>query len=177
LQRGYATASTDTGHIGDDLKFGDGHPEKVVDWAHRAIHLTADVGKLIVRNHTGRFPDHSYFVGCSTGGHQALSEAQRYPDDYDGIVAGIPRTIAFIRAYRFWTVSHRDGVSLIPNEKLPMITSGGEHVRRVDGVKDGIIDDPRRCRFDPASLLCRGEDNATCLTAAQVGAVKAMYLD
>lgn len=101
LQGGYATASTDTGHIGDDLKFGDGHPEKVVDWAHRAIHLTADVGKLIVRNHTGRFPDHSYFVGCSTGGHQALSEAQRYPDDYDGIVAGDPGTTAFTRPFRF----------------------------------------------------------------------------
>ena len=179
LQGGYATASTDTGHIGDDLKFGDGHPEKVVDWAHRAIHLTADVGKLIVRNHTGRFPDHSYFVGCSTGGHQALSEAQRYPDDYDGIVAGDPGYDRVHQTFSFlwlWMQTHKDGVSLIPNDKLPMITKAAVTAcDAVDGVKDGIIDDPRRCRFDPASLLCRGEDSAGCLTAPQVGAVKAMY--
>src|SRR3954464_4794530 len=83
LRRGYATASTDTGHAGDDMKFGQGHPEKIVDWAYRAIHVMTDAAKLIIRNHAGRFPERAYFNGCSSGGHQAMSEAQRYPDDYD----------------------------------------------------------------------------------------------
>ncbi len=90
LRRGYATASTDTGHTGDDMKFGQGHPEKLIDYGHRAVHVMTESSKLIIRNAAGRFADKSYFVGCSAGGQQALSEAQRYPDDYDGIVAGDP---------------------------------------------------------------------------------------
>src|SRR5262249_58882133 len=74
LRRGYATISTDTGHAGDDMKFGQGHPEKIVDWAYRSVHVMTDAAKLIVRNHTGRFAEHAYFNGCSSGGHQALSE-------------------------------------------------------------------------------------------------------
>jgi feruloyl esterase len=126
LQGGYATASTDTGHAGDDLNFGQGHPEKVIDWAYRAIHVTAEVSKLIVRDHTGRFPDHSYFVGCSTGGHQALSEAQRFPEDYDGIIAGDPGydRIRQIGSYLWaWTATHSaDGANIIPAAKLPLLT-------------------------------------------------------
>jgi len=180
LRGGYATASTDTGHIGDDLKFGDGHPEKVVDWAHRAIHLTADVGKLIVRNHTGRFPDHSYFVGCSTGGHQALSEAQRYPDDYDGIVAGNPGYDRVHQTFSFlwlWMQTHKDGVSLVPMEKLPMITKAAVAAcDAVDGVKDGIIDDPRKCTYDPKALVCRaGDDPAGCLSLQEADAVRKIW--
>jgi len=182
LQSGYATASTDTGHSGDDLKFGQGHPEKVVDWAYRAIHVTAEVSKLIVRNHTGRFPDHSYFVGCSTGGHQALSEAQRFPEDYDGIVAGSPGydRIRQIASYLWaWTSTHTsDGKSILPASKLPMITkSVVAACDAVDGLKDGLIDDPRMCRFDPAKLLCRDGDHESCLTASQVEAVKKVYSD
>ena len=90
LARGSAAMSTDLGHTGGDLEFGLGHPEKVVDWAYRAMHVTTDVAKLIVRNHLARFPDYWYFVGCSSGGHQAMSEVQRYPEDYDGVLAGDP---------------------------------------------------------------------------------------
>jgi len=90
LGRGYATAGSNTGHQGDDLKFAVGHPEKINDWAFRAVHVMTDAANLIVRNYYGRFADHAYFTGCSTGGQQALSEAQRYPGDYDGIVAGDP---------------------------------------------------------------------------------------
>ncbi len=179
LRRGYATASTDTGHIGDDLKFGEGHPEKVVDWAYRAIHVTAEVSKLIVRNHAGRFPDHSYFVGCSTGGHQALSEAQRFPDDYDGIVAGDPAYDRVHQTFSFlwlWMATHKDGASLIPNAKLPMLTKAAVTAcDAIDGIKDGVIDDPRRCSFDPATLACKGADDASCLTPPQLAAVKHMY--
>jgi feruloyl esterase len=182
LRSGYATASTDTGHSGDDLKFGQDHPEKVVDWAYRAIHVTAEAAKLIVRDHTGRFPDHSYFVGCSTGGHQALSEAQRFPEDYDGIIAGDPAydRIRQIGSYlAAWTATHTaDGKSIIPADRLPMITRAAVAAcDAIDGLKDGLIDDPRQCNFDPAALLCREGDNGTCLTAPQVDAVKKVYSD
>src|SRR5262249_39110850 len=117
LRRGYAVASTDTGHTGDDMKVGQGHPGKSVGWADRAIHVTADAAKLIVRNAQGRFADRSYFVGCSSGGHQALSEAQRFPDDYDGIVAGDPahnrirQTFGFLNS---WLATHgADGKPLV----------------------------------------------------------------
>jgi feruloyl esterase len=181
LRRGYATASTDTGHAGDDMKFGQGHPEKIVDWAYRAIHVMTDAAKLIVRNHAGRFPERAYFNGCSSGGHQALSEAQRYPDDYDGIIAGDPahnrvrQTFAFLHS---WTVTHqKDGSPILPTTKLSMLTKAVvESCDGLDGLRDGIVDDPRRCHFDPARLQCRaGADDASCLTAPQVEAVRKMY--
>ena len=90
LRQGYAVAGSDTGHSGGDLKFGLGHPEKINDWAWRAVHVMTDTAKLVVRSYYGRFAAHSYFSGCSTGGQQALTEAQRFPDDYDGILAGAP---------------------------------------------------------------------------------------
>jgi tannase/feruloyl esterase len=181
LRRGYATTSTDTGHMGDDMKFGQAHPEKVVDWAWRSVHVMTDAAKLMVRSHAGRLPDHSYFEGCSSGGHQALSEAQRFPDDYDGIVAGDPannrirQTFAFLWA---WNVTHApDGQPIIPPGKLSTITRAAvDACDAVDGLKDGIIDDPRRCHFDPAKLLCHGAaDDATCLSQAQVDSVRKMY--
>jgi feruloyl esterase len=180
LQRGYAVASTDTGHTGDDLKFGQGHPEKIIDWAYRAVHVMTDAAKLIVRNAQGRFADRAYFVGCSTGGHQALSEAQRYPDDYDGIVAGDPahnrirQTFGFLDA---WLATHgADGKPIVPVSKLPIITKAAvDACDGVDGLKDGIIDDPRRCHFDPAKLLCKSGDDPACLTPAQVEATRKMY--
>ena len=90
LLRGYVVTGWDTGHSGGDLKFGVGHPVKIDDWAYRAIHVMTQTAKLVVRSYYGRLPEHAYCSGCSTGGQQALSEAQRYPDDYDGIVAGDP---------------------------------------------------------------------------------------
>ena len=185
LRRGYATASTDTGHTGDDMKFGQGHPEKVIDWAWRAVHVMTDAAKLVVRDHTGKLPEHSYFNGCSSGGHQALSEAQRFPEDFDGIIAGDPannrvrQTFAFLYS---WIATHgADGRPLLTTNKLALVTKAAvEACDGVDGVKDGIIDDPRRCHFDPAKLLCKngaaaqGEE-AACLTQPQVDAVKKMY--
>jgi feruloyl esterase len=180
LRRGYAVASTDTGHTGDDLKFGQGHPEKVIDYAYRSIHLMTGAAKLIVRNAQGRFAERAYFVGCSAGGHQALQEAQRYPDDYDGIVAGAPannrirQTFAFLHS---WIATHdKDGKPIIPHAKLPLLTRAAvEACDGIDGLKDGLIDDARRCQFDPAKLLCKAADEATCLTAAQVEAAKKTY--
>ena len=184
LRRGYAAASTDTGHTGDDMKFGQGHPEKIIDWAYRSIHVMTEASRLIVRNHTGRFADHAYFVGCSSGGHQALSEAQRFPDDYDGIVAGDPANNRIRQTFGFlhsWMATHaRDGAPIIPAAKLALLTRASiEACDAIDGLKDGLIDDPRRCTFDPARLLCHstngGGDDASCLTAPQVEAARKMY--
>ena len=181
LRRGYATASTDTGHTGDDMKFGVGHPEKLIDYGHRAIHVMTDASKLIIRNAAGRFAERSYFVGCSAGGQQALSEAQRYPEDYDGIVAGDPANNRIRQTFGFlssWMATHAaDGKPLFTQPKLALLTkSVVDACDALDGLKDGIIDDPRRCHFDPAKLLCKsGTDDATCLTAPQVDAAKKMY--
>src|SRR5579864_1248227 len=146
LARGYATAGSDTGHSGGELKFADRHPEKAVDWAQRALHVTTAAAKLIVRSYQGRFPQRSYFVGCSTGGMQALAEAQRFPADYDGIVAGDPgydRT--HLNAEFLWTFKaiHENEASYIPSSLLPMIHKAVMAAcDAVDGIADGIISDP-----------------------------------
>ena len=181
LRRGYATASTDTGHTGDDVIFGQGHPEKVIDYGHRAVHIMTTSAKLVIRNATGRFAERSYFVGCSAGGHQAMSEAQRYPDDYDGIVAGAPANNRIRQTFGFlssWLATHGpDGAPLLTQAKLSLLTTSAVAAcDAIDGLKDGLIDDPRRCTFDPATIACKaGADDATCLTAAQVTAAQRMY--
>jgi feruloyl esterase len=179
LNRGYATAGSDTGHEGGDLNFGVGHPEKVADWSYRAVHVMTDTAKLVVRDYYLRQPQHSYFVGCSTGGHQALSEAQRYPADYDGIVAGDPgnNRIRLIVGFLWsWEAIHKDAATPLPVAKLPMITKAAiEACDALDGLKDGIIDDPRRCKFDPAVLMCKNGDSANCLTAPEVDSVRKVY--
>jgi Tannase and feruloyl esterase len=180
-RRGYATASTDTGHIGDNLTFGQGHPQKIVDWGYRSIHVMTDAGKLIVRNNTGRFPARSYFNGCATGGHQAMMEVQRFPADYDGVVAGNPaadRTNEIIAYLWDWLATHAlDGSSLIDPAKFQLLTrSAVAACDTNDGVKDGVIDDPRRCAFDPASLRCTATTpTSTCLTAIELEAVRKVY--
>jgi feruloyl esterase len=180
LRRGYAVVSTDTGHAGDDMKFGQGHPEKIVDWAYRSVHLMTDAAKVIVRDAQGRFADKAYFVGCSSGGHQAMSEAQRYPDDYDGIVAGDPAHNRIRQTFGFlysWVAMHgADGKPIAPLNKLQLVTKAVvESCDALDGLKDGVVDDPRRCHFDPAKLACKSGDEPTCLTAPQVDAVRKMY--
>jgi feruloyl esterase len=180
LTKGYAVVGTDTGHTGDQMEFGQGHPEKVIDWAYRAVHVMTDLAKLIVRDARGRFPTRSYFEGCSTGGQQALSEAQRFPRDYDGIVAGDPghNRIRLILGFLWsWMALHDDeGRQIVPPAKLPAITAAAIAACDVnDGLKDGLISDPRACQFDPRALLCRGSEDNACLTAAQADAVKKVY--
>jgi len=183
LRKGYATASTDTGHTGDDMKFGQGHPEKVIDYGYRAIHVMTDTAKLIVRNATGKFADKSYFVGCSAGGHQAMSEAQRFPDDYDGIIAGDPAHNRIRQTFGFmwsWAATHTaDGKPILTQQKLSLVSKAVvDACDAVDGLKDGLIDDPRKCHFDPAKLICpstSAADDATCLTRAQADALKKVY--
>ncbi len=180
LGRGYATVGTDTGHTGDQMTFGDGHPEKINDWAYRAVHVMTDLAKLVARSYFGRFPDYAYFDGCSTGGQQALSEAQRYPLDYDGVVAGDPgqNRIRLILGFLWsWIAMHTDdGQPVMPAAKLGVVADAAVAACDADdGVTDGVIGDPRSCRFDPAALLCRDADGPSCLTPAQVAAVNKVY--
>lgn len=179
LQRGYAAAGTDMGHSAADPVWAIGHPERIADWGYRANHVTAQTAKAIVQAFYGEGPELSYFSGCSDGGHEALMEAQRFPEEFDGIIAGAPAN--------FWThqstawiwegaAALSNPASALSNEKLKLVTSAAVAAcDGIDGLVDGLIDDPRNCPFDPASLLCRGADAPTCLTAAQVAAVKKIY--
>jgi feruloyl esterase len=180
LSKGYATAGTDTGHTGDNLDFAVGHPEKLTDWSYRAIHVMTDLAKQVVKASRGRLPDRAYFEGCSTGGQQALSEAQRYPADYDGIVAGDPghNRVRLILGFLWsWIAVHdAGGQPILPASKLPLLTSAAVSACDAkDGLQDGLIASPLSCPFDPAALACSGADSDTCLTAAQVEAVRKVY--
>lgn len=180
IARGYAAVGTDGGHAGDQMEFALGHPEKIVDWAYRSVHVMTEVAKLVVRNHEGRFPDRSYFEGCSTGGQQAFSEVQRYPLDYDGVVAGDPghNRVRLILGFLWsWIATHTDeGHPILTPGKLSAITDAVVAAcDSADGLKDGQVDDPRRCRFDPSTLACRDRDEDSCLTPPQIEAVRKVY--
>lgn len=179
LRKGYATAGSDTGHAGGDLRFAVGHPEKIEDWGWRAVHVMTGTAKLVVRSYYGRLAAQSYFTGCSTGGHQALTEAQRFPDDYDGIVAGAPgnnRVRLNIGFLWSWLALHKENADPLPPGKMRLLQEAAVAAcDALDGVKDGVIDDPRACHFDPGTLLCKGPENGSCLTASQVAAVRLIY--
>src|SRR5262252_3711934 len=178
VKAGYAAAGTDTGHVGGNADFVAGHPEKLVDFAHRAIHEMTVTAKTIVAAHYDARPTRAYFNSCSTGGRQALIEAQRYPDDFDGIVAGDPSWDQMrLYAARVWlnTYVNRTPAAVIPASKYPKIHDAVlEKCDAVDGVKDGVIEDPTKCSFDFATLTCGGEDRADCLTKDQVETASAM---
>jgi Tannase and feruloyl esterase/Alpha/beta hydrolase domain len=180
IRKEYAAVSTDTGHTGDQMEFGIGHPEKIADWAYRSVHEMTVIAKAVVEHAKGRTPARSYFSGCSTGGQQALSEAQRYPADYDGVVAGDPGNNRINLIYGFlwsWLATHdTDGTPILPSAKLPALAKAAVAAcDRNDGLEDGIIGDPRTCRFDPALLACKGEETDACLTPRQIDAVKKVY--
>ena len=179
LERGYATASTDTGHVADsDGHWALGHMERVIDFAHRAVHVTTQASKAITGSFYGTSVQRSYFSGCSQGGQEAMTEAQRYPEDYDGIIAGDPAnywTHLYLGGH-LWIAQTMEGDGYIPAAKTQMI---GDAVYAacdaLDGMKDGILNDPRKCHFDPSKLLCKESDAPNCLTAAQVESVRKIY--
>jgi feruloyl esterase len=176
LKRGYATASTDTGHMGNTAAPFLGHPEKLADFAYRAVHEMTIAAKAMIKAFYDTNPKFSYWNGCSTGGRQALIEAQRFPADYDGIIAGAP-PISQTRLVTWVThVGHaalKEPAYVIPSSKYPMIHRAVMNAcDAVDRLKDGLIGDPTRCRFDFATLGCRGEDSASCLTSAQVDSAR-----
>jgi feruloyl esterase len=175
LRAGYATASTDTGHTGPGAAFVVGHPEKLIDFAWRSEHEMTAKAKAVIEHFYGSAPKLSYWNGCSTGGRQALKEAQQFPDDYDGIIAGAPANRTTLSLWIAHAVL-KDPASYIPPAKYPLIHEAAlAACDALDGVKDGLIENPAKCSFDPAVLLCKGADAPSCLTAAQVTAAQKMY--
>jgi feruloyl esterase len=176
---GYAAAETDTGHQagGTDAKWALGHTGKIADFGHRAIHETAVAAKAVVHGFYGEAPKHSYFNACSNGGRQGLMEAQRYPEDYDGIVAGAPAYFwSHLLTTAIFDMQALAGPGYIPASKLPAIgTAVLAECDTKDGVKDGLIENPAACHFDPGVLLCKGDETASCLTAPQVDALRKLY--
>ena len=179
LAGGYATASTNTGHDGDRADFVPGHPEKLVDFAWRAMHLTTVQSKSIVKTFYGNAARFAYYNGCSSGGKQGLKEAQKFPEDFDGIIAGSSannwnrQKASFV--YKFEQM-HKTPESFVPKEKYEMLHNAVlKACDALDGVVDGVIENPLACHFDPTVLLCKGADGPACLTAPQVAAMKTMY--
>jgi feruloyl esterase len=175
LRRGYAVANTDMGMAtppGEDASIFFDRPNRWIDWGYRATHEMTLVAKQVVRAYYTREPRHAYFVGCSTGGEQALMESQRYPDDYDGIVGGAAaqnRTGVHVSILWNFAVNERTPASYLPEAARSLLAHAVMNAcDGLDGVKDGVINDPTKCHFDPASL-------AGGLTAAQVETVKQIY--
>jgi Tannase and feruloyl esterase len=175
IRAGYASASTDTGHVGGRGTFALDHPEKLIDFAWRSEHEMTVKAKAIIQEFYGRAPRLSYWNGCSTGGRQGLKEAQKFPDDYDGIIAGAP---ANRTAMSLW-IAHavlKDPASYIAPSKYPIVHRAAlAACDNLDGLTDGLIDDPTKCHFDPNVLLCKAGDGPECLTAPQVEAARKIY--
>jgi feruloyl esterase len=177
LMRNYAVVATDNGHKSEafDVSWAAGHPERVVDFGYRAEHVVTQAAKDLAKDFYGRAPQYSYFVGCSQGGHHGMTEAQRFPEDYDGIIAGAP-------VYS-WTDEMVDqawnarALQQIPShalskEKLVLLAKA---VTKACAGPDGLIADPRKCSFDPSTLLCKGGDDNQCLTGPEIETVRQMY--
>jgi len=181
VKAGYTATATDTGHTGSPIDAGwaMGHPEKIIDYGYRGIHEMTRVAKTVIAAYYSKPPDRSYFAGCSGGGREGLMEAQRYPEDYDGILAGAPANYftALMATFAYDTqVLTTDSASFIPPAKIPTIAAAvNAACDEVDGVHDGILDDPRQCHFDPATIQCKEADSDKCLTGAQVIALKKLY--
>lgn len=179
LLRGYATSQTDTGHTSTDVwdsTWAAGNPEAVTDLSHRAIHYMTRIGRAITMKHYGRDASRTYFSGCSQGGRQALTEAQRYPNDYDGIIAGAPvysiatQTNLLLR----WQML---GPTQLTQAQLLRINGAMlEACDAIDGVEDGIVTQSSACKFDPGTLQCPAvAASEACLSPLQVAGVRAAY--
>ncbi len=181
LRRGYAVASTDTGHAGGRGTFAFGHPEKLVDFAWRAVHETTVKGKALTAAYYGGPPRYAYWNGCSSGGKQGLKEVQMFPEDFDGVVAGAPAN----NWIRLQTQSLVADMANIPKGGAPILGPAQfailhkgviDQCDERDGLKDGQVQDPRVCSFKATSLICKaGQDPATCLTPAQADAADRIY--
>ena len=177
---GYASAATDTGHRAavTDATWAGGHQEKVVDFGWRAVHLTTVAGKALAREFYGTPARHSYFNSCSNGGRQGLMEAQRFPQDYDGIIAGAPayNWTGLYASYVWNARALAQAGAAIPAMKTSLIKEQVlAQCDALDGINDGLVSDPRRCMVDTERLLCSEGDSDSCLTTPQIKALKAIY--
>ena len=185
LAQGYAVAETDDGHQNQDMvgaltpTWAMGHPEKLIDFGYRAVHETAMQSKAALQGYFNKPASRSYFKGCSDGGREALMEVERYPEEFDGVIAGAPAnhwTHHFAGFIWNELALNAKPESRITAEQLPAIQKSAlAACDELDGVKDGLIEDPRKCHFDPTVLLCHGAPGADCLTQPQVDALKQVY--
>ena len=179
LARGYAASSTDTGHTGGGASFGLGHPEKVIDFGWRAVHEMTVASKKIIASYYESGPKYSYWNGCSAGGRQAMKAAQRFPGDFDGIIAGAPgldwtgRAASALRIAKPLEANEAARLTQAQRQMLhaAVVSACDLH----DGVKDGVIENPKSCTFDPGVLECKGTQDDSCLTKAQVETVRSIY--
>ena len=179
LREGYATSGNDTGHKGADPAFSLGHTEKLVDFAYRANHEMVLKSKALITAFYGKAPKLSYWNGCSTGGRQGLMEAYKYPDDFDGIIAGAPANYqTHLHAWDMMvaTTIRKDDQHFVSAAKLNALNKAVlAACDAMDGVKDGLLNDPRKCHFDPATLACKAGHTDDCLTPTEIEAVKLVY--
>jgi feruloyl esterase len=182
LRAGFVTASTDTGHSaatepGASFAL---HRQELLDFGFRSLHLTAETAKLMAKAYYGSGPRKSYYEGCSQGGRQGLTLAQRFPNDFDGIIAGAPglyQTATHLSRAYWMQQMHRNP---FPSSKLGLLAKFVyDQCDAKDGLKDGLIDDPRRCDFKPPRDLphCTGVDGPDCFTADQIKALELIYGD
>lgn len=178
LMDGFAIASTDTGHRGGDTVWMR-DPEKLTDFAGRAMHETTVVGKALASSYYGTAPKYSYMIECGGGSAAALHEVQKYPADYNGVVVGghaahLTRQI-FGQLWP-WLATHPNGGAILPSATLAIVYDAVlKKCDMLDGVKDGLLENPLTCSFDPTEIACKAGDTANCLTAVQVEAVQKIY--
>jgi feruloyl esterase len=186
LQAGYATVGTDTGHQGHplDASWAHNNLERLVSFGHQAVHRTAVTAKSLTESYYQGDIRRSYFTGCSRGGGQGLMAAQRYPEDFDGIVAGAPAynwtpglavLATQINRAMYPDPGNLEEAVVGPAEQELIESSYLAMCDDQDGLKDGILNDPRQCGFDVVTLLCEGEKTDSCLTEQQLAAVKVVY--
>jgi feruloyl esterase len=181
LEQGYAVVSTDTGHDNSqpDGGFALGHPDKMIDYGYRSAHSMTVEAKGFIKAFYGEGPKHSYWYGCSLGGQMGLTEIQRFPEDYDGAIIGAPASpIVDLNAYQIWPslLVVEKPVRQLTRAKANMLHQAVMNAcDALDGAKDGEIEDPIACHFDPSTLLCQGEDSDKCLTVPQVEFVEMLY--
>ena len=179
LRRGYAVASNDTGHTGGSASFAVGHPEKLIDFAYRAMHEMTVQSKATIAAFYRRGPQLSYYQGCSTGGRQGMMEAQRFPDDFDAMIVGAPvynMVHMNVSQVALQVDMLRDPARLVPPAKVKRFAEAVVAACDTrDGVKDGIVSEPRACRFDPSVLACTTGDGADCFTPPQVANARSAY--
>lgn len=182
LKMGYASVNTDAGHDGStDTDEGSfmAVRERMIDYGNRANHEMTVQAKAFIKAFYGVGPEHSYFIGCSLGSMQAINEAGRYPDDYDGVIAGaLMNPVAHFNAAQLWPawLAARDPAKAVSREKIDMIHAAVLKVCATPLSRhDGYLDDPSQCHFDPGTLLCKGADASDCLTAPQVEFMRQVY--